>query len=245
MNQDISIQERAVVGDRLPADPTPRRRAVHRFGPGRALHLGDLLGPVRALRALAADPGIDLVVRIAGAGEEGAADQPARVAAALVACGLGSVSFEADDDTVLDLTDGAHRPDAVRLPPPPPVHDLREPRVPMGSVRRDGRSDPRGVVHLLDSPLRVAAVIRGAQTDLDPTLGYDPQLRPGVANLAVILGLLTDRTPIAALFGLHGAHQLKRAVTDVLTETLRPIRGVYADLAADPVTLSRLVRPAS
>ncbi len=218
----------AVVGERLPTDPIARRPAVHVFGPARALHLGDYLGPVRGLRALAADPGVDLTVVI-----DGEAAEAAHLAAALVACGLGSVAFQ--------RAGGPVRPDeTVDVVPGPVIYDLREPRVPMGSAPGDGR----GVVRLLDGPLLVAAAIRKANTDLDPLLGYDPQLRPGVANLAAILGALTDRTPIAALYGLHGAGQLKRAVTEILIETLRPVRELYRDLAGDPDTLHRLVRPA-
>ncbi|MFZ0159314.1 MAG: hypothetical protein WAL50_09820 [Kineosporiaceae bacterium] len=218
----------ATVGERFPADPTERRRAVHLFGPARALHLGDFLGPVRGLRALAADPGVDLTVVIGGEAAEAA-----QLAAALVACGLGSVSFEREGAPVTPE-------DLAEVDAWPMIYDLREPRVPMGSSPGEGR----GVVRLLDGPLLVAAAIRKAQTDLDPLLGYDPQLRPGVANLATILGALTDRTPIAALYGLHGASQLKRAVTEILIETLRPVRELYRDLAGDPETLHRLVRPA-
>ncbi len=217
-----------VVGERFPTDPIARRPAVHEFGPARTLHLGDYLGPVRGLRALAADPGVELTVVIGGEAAEAA-----HLAAALVACGLGSVSFQRAGGPIR-----AH--DVVEIASGPVIYDLREPRVPMGSAPGDGR----GVVRLLDGPLLVAAAIRKANTDLDPLLGYDPQLRPGVANLAGILGALTDRTPIAALYGLHGAGQLKRAVTEILIETLRPVRELYRDLAADPETLHRLVRPA-
>ena len=135
--------------------------------------------------------------------------------------------------------------DALGSPAGPTINDLRQPRRPMGSVMLDGEPDLRGVVRVIDAPLRVAAAIRHAQVDLDPTLGYDPQLRPGVSNLAVILGLLTDKPPIAALFGLHGANQLKRVLTEALQQRLRPVRGLYTELVGDPVTLSRLVRPAT
>lgn len=226
------------IGDRLPIDPARRRRVVHRFGPARPLHLGDYLGQVRRLRTLAADPMVDLTVMIRPAPAPGAeddrADAVAHTAATLVACGLGSVLFrrgEAASEQVIDLDEAVGRNGSVV------VHDLRRPRHEMGSVP----DDRRGVVHLLDPPLRVAATIRATDTDLDPTLGYDPQLRPGVANLAVILGALTGRSPIAALFGLHGSSQLKRAVADAVETHLGPVRQRYADLAADPETMRRLV----
>jgi tryptophanyl-tRNA synthetase len=217
----------AVVGSRVPQDFSPRRRVVHVFGVARPLHLGDYLGTVVGLRALAADPATDLTVVI-GLGHDADRDAAARTAGTLVACGLGSVSFTTDGEVGANVV---HRADG------PVVMDLREARSPMGSVR----GSDRGVVQVLEDPMRVTAAVRGAQVDLDPVLGYDPQLRPGVANLAVILGALTGRSPIAALFGLHGSSALKRAVTDALHETLRPIQAHYRDLAADPTMLRRLV----
>ena len=226
-----------VIGERLPLDPRPRRPVLYRFGPARALHLGDYLGPVRGLRALAADPEVDLTVSIAGS-----ATEAAHVAAALVGCGLGSVSFGLDADIADPVAEHeSFAADSLPGSSAVEVFDLRHPRRLMGSVP----TDARGVVHLLDSPLRVAAAIRGTTTDLDPTLGYDPQLRPGIANLAVILGALTGRSPVAALFALHGSPQLKRAVIDAVEAQLRPVRERYRALATDPDTLHRLVGTAS
>ncbi len=239
----------ATIGERPPADPVRRRRIVHDLGPARPLHLGDYLGPVQIMRALAADPMVDLTVRLSGAAEDAAL-----AAATLVGCGLGSAVFELAAPATGQVVDlrptGNGSPDADLDPRPPrsdgrrrphgvAVYDLRHPRRLMGTVP----GDRRGIVHLLDTPLRVAAAIRSATTDLDPMLGYDPQLRPGVANLAVILAALTDRSPISALFGLHGINQLKRAVTEAVEHHLRTIRDQYVDLVADPETLRRLVDP--
>lgn len=234
----------ATIGDRPPADPERRRSVVHRFGPPRVLHLGDYLGAIRRLRALAADPLVDLTILIdAGPGPgptDDGADVAAHLAATLVACGLGSVSFAVGGGEGGHPQPAApHEPVLMSSADDVLVHDLRYPRFEMGAVP----DDQRGVVLLLDTPLRVAAAVRGAQTDLDPTLGYDPQLRPGVANLAVILGALTDRSPVAALFGLHGSSQLKRAVSDAIEHQLRPVRLRYAELAGDPETMRRLVEP--
>ena len=96
-----------------------------------------------------------------------------------------------------------------------------------------------GTVHLLDDPVRIAATVRAAVTDLDPALTYDPELRPGVANLAELLAALTGRTPPAALAGLRGAGALKAAVTEALVETLRPVRVRYAELTRDPAEVDR------
>jgi tryptophanyl-tRNA synthetase len=125
-------------------------------------------------------------------------------------------------------------PSAVVPPAAARVRSLRDPSVKMG---KSGVAS--GVVLLLDDPVRIAAAVRSAVTDLDPALGYDPELRPGVANLAELLGALTDRTPQAALVGLRGAGALKAALTEALVETLRPVRSRYAELTADPAELDR------
>ncbi len=123
-------------------------------------------------------------------------------------------------------------PVAVVRPTAARVKDLRTPTAKMGKS-----TGGPGTVCLLDTPVRLAAAVRRAVTDLDPVLDYDPDLRPGVANLAEILGALTGRTPQAALAGLHGAGALKAAVTEALVETLRPVREGYAEIVADPAVL--------
>ena len=225
--------ELATVGSRVPADPTPRRAAVHVFGPARRLTLRDYLATVHPLRTLAADPAVDLSVVVAGARDDAAA-----VAATLVACGLGSAAFWHGSPEAALPGAGLRLDDMIDLPAGIEVMDLRESRTPMGDVP-DGA---RGVVHVLDDPQHLAAAVRGARLDLDPVLGYDPQLRPGVANLARILGGLTGRSPVAALIGLRGASELKQAVTAALVDTLRPIQDRYRELTLDPQTLNRLLR---
>src|SRR3954470_2144564 len=125
-------------------------------------------------------------------------------------------------------------PDAAVPPAAARVRSLRDPAVKMG---KSGIAS--GTVLLLDEPVRIAAAVRSAVTDLDPALSYDPELRPGVANLAELLGALTRRTPEAALAGLRGAGALKAALTEALLETLRPIRERYLALVDDPAELDR------
>ncbi len=120
---------------------------------------------------------------------------------------------------------------------PPAAARLRDLRVPTAKMGKSSAGN--GVVHLLDDPVRIAAAVRAAVTDLDPSLSYDPELRPGVANLAELLGALTGRAPAAALAGLRGAGALKAAVTEALVETLRPIRSSYAAITSDPAELDR------
>jgi tryptophanyl-tRNA synthetase len=118
------------------------------------------------------------------------------------------------------------------------IKDLRAPTAKMGKTGSDGG----GVVYLRDDPDTIAAKVRRAVTDEDPSLHHDPDTRPGVANLAALLGALTGTTPQEALAGLHGSAALKVAVTDALVETLVPIQRRYCDLRSDPAELERRLR---
>ncbi len=131
-------------------------------------------------------------------------------------------------------------PEGIVPPAGARVRDLRDPAAKMGKSKAAAGRDS-GVVHILDAPVRIAAAVRRAVTDLDPVLSYDPDLRPGIANLAELLGALTGRTPAAALRGLHGAGSLKAEVTQALIETLRPIQDRYREITADPATLDDLL----
>jgi tryptophanyl-tRNA synthetase len=53
-------------------------------------------------------------------------------------------------------------------------------------------------------------------------LSYDPEPRPGIADLADLLAALGGRMPQAALVGPHGGATLKAAVTEALVETCAP-----------------------
>ena len=128
-------------------------------------------------------------------------------------------------------------PRAVTPVESPRVKDLRNPTAKMGKTGSDGG----GVVYLRDDPDTVSAKVRRAVTDLDPVLTYDPVGRPGVANLGALLGALTGATPADALAGLHGSGALKRAVTDVLVDTLTPIQQRYSELMDDQAELRRLL----
>jgi tryptophanyl-tRNA synthetase len=115
--------------------------------------------------------------------------------------------------------------------------DLRDPTSKMGKSGADGS----GVLFLLDDVDTLVATVRRAVTDADPVLTYDPAGRPGVTNLAVLLGALTGRPPQRVLDGLHGAAALKAAVAEAVVSTLAPVQARYRELAADPAhVLARL-----
>ncbi|RMI12548.1 tryptophan--tRNA ligase [Cellulomonas triticagri] len=140
--------------------------------------------------------------------------------------------FNARYGDVLTVPRGVTPPDVPRL------KDLRDPTTKMGKTGSDGS----GVVFLLDDPDTVAAKVRRVVTDADPSLALDAATRPGVTNLATLLGALNGSTPQEAVAGLRGSGGLKAAVTEALVATLRPVQRRYAEITADPGEVDRVLR---
>jgi tryptophanyl-tRNA synthetase len=81
-----------------------------------------------------------------------------------------------------------------------------------------------------------ARLIRAARTDSERLITFEPDRRPGVANLLTIAAALTGRDPamIAVGIGDGGSVTLKGLVTDIVNDRLRPIRARRAELIGDP-----------
>lgn len=81
-----------------------------------------------------------------------------------------------------------------------------------------------------------AKLIKKAKTDGERFITYDPENRPEVANLLMLISLCTGEEPeaIAARIGDGGGGMLKSMLTEALNETLRPLRTERAKLEASP-----------
>ncbi|WP_326766522.1 tryptophan--tRNA ligase [Streptomyces sp. NBC_01591] len=80
-----------------------------------------------------------------------------------------------------------------------------------------------------------ARLIKGAKTDAERYITYDPENRPGVASLVLLAALCLDRDPhaVAEEIGGGGAAALKRTVTDAVNSRMAPIRARRAEYAQD------------
>ncbi len=80
-----------------------------------------------------------------------------------------------------------------------------------------------------------ARLIRGAKTDADRQISYDPALRPEVSNLVLLAALALGQDPddVAACFGSAGSAALKDLTATVVNEMLAPIRARRAEYARD------------
>jgi tryptophanyl-tRNA synthetase len=104
------------------------------------------------------------------------------------------------------------------------------------------KSRPNGIA-LAATEDETARLIRGARTDGERLISYQPGQRPEVANLVRIAALSLDQPPaeVAARIGDGGAAALKRLVTEALNERLRPIRARRREFAADPGYLRQVL----
>lgn len=89
-----------------------------------------------------------------------------------------------------------------------------------------------------------AKLIRGAKTDAERTITYDPEGRPEVANLLLLASLCVDEDPaaLAEKIGDGGGAALKATVTDAVNDYFRPVRARRAELAQDPAAVLQVLR---
>ncbi|MFJ6797372.1 tryptophan--tRNA ligase [Streptomyces sp. NPDC091268] len=89
-----------------------------------------------------------------------------------------------------------------------------------------------------------AALLKGAKTDAERHITYDPAARPEVSSLILLAALCQGSTPhqVADEIGAAGAAALKKTVTEAVNEYLAPIRARRAEYAQDRAFLRRTLR---
>ena len=89
-----------------------------------------------------------------------------------------------------------------------------------------------------------ARLVKKAKTDSERRITYDPDNRPEVANLLLVAGMCSGRTPeeLAEEIGEGGAGKLKSVVTESLNEYLKDLRAKRTELAKDPEVVSRVLK---
>ena len=97
------------------------------------------------------------------------------------------------------------------------------------------------VIELRMSADETAKKIKGAKTDSDRHITYDPDGRPEVANLLKLAAMCEDGDPatIAEEIGDGGGGALKGRVTEAVNTYFAPLRARRTELAADAVDRRR------
>jgi tryptophanyl-tRNA synthetase len=106
-------------------------------------------------------------------------------------------------------------------------------------------SKSRGnAIALAASADETARLIRGAKTDAERYISYDPQRRPEVSNLVLLAALALGRSPqdVVSDLGTGGAVALKDTVTTAVNELLAPVRARRAEYARDPGYVRQVLR---
>ncbi|MCS5721948.1 tryptophan--tRNA ligase [Herbiconiux sp. CPCC 203407] len=119
------------------------------------------------------------------------------------------------------------------------IFDLQNPTAKMSK----SSESTAGIVWLLDEPAVSAKKIMRAVTDADGEVRFDREAKPGLANLLTVFSMLSGRSvdDVVAEFAGGGYGTLKKALAEVIAETLGPIRARTLELLDDPAELDRLL----
>ena len=114
------------------------------------------------------------------------------------------------------------------------VMSLQEP------TRKMSKSDPdETYIAILDKPDIIRKKLRRAITDSEGSIVFDPENKPGVANLMSIMSALTNMSldEISAAYNGKGYGVFKDAVADAVIAVLEPIQNEYDRIIADKAYL--------
>jgi tryptophanyl-tRNA synthetase len=119
------------------------------------------------------------------------------------------------------------------------VMDLQDPTSKMST----SAASPAGTINVLDTPKELEKKVKRAMTDLDGEVRYDIENKPGISNLLSILAAATGEADPAALAGKYTQYgPLKADTAAALIEYLRPTQERFAELAADPGEVTRILK---
>ena len=136
-----------------------------------------------------------------------------------------------------------------------PLFTVPEPYIPAVGARIMSLQEPTAkmsksdtnemnYIGMLDDPDTIRKKIKRAVMDSIRGITFDPDNRPGVANLLTIYGALTDESPktVAERYVDKGNADLKNDLAEVVVESLRPFQQRYHELMDNRDYLLQLLR---
>jgi tryptophanyl-tRNA synthetase len=102
--------------------------------------------------------------------------------------------------------------------------------------------DPASRILLTDSYDQIRKKLRGAVTDNDPAISYDPINRPGTSNLLTILGACTGQDARSCVPPESGHGKLKERVAEAIEAKIGGPRQEYMRLREDPGYLEEVAK---
>jgi tryptophanyl-tRNA synthetase len=243
----IAANVKELVMDYLAAGLDPENGRTHIFTHSHVPELNQLLLPFLTLVTmpdLDRNPTIKEEIKAAGLRTVNAAmyTYPIHQAADILFCKGNVVPVGKDQLPHLELTRKIARRFNDRFAPKKPVFPMPEallsdmPMV-LGLDGEQKMSKSRGnAVMLRATPEETAKLIKGAKTDANRMITYEPESRLEVANLLRLIAMCTNRKPedVAAEIGDGGGGKLKSMLTESLNAYLAPMRERRKKLEADP-----------
>ncbi|GAA3798912.1 tryptophan--tRNA ligase [Cellulomonas soli] len=241
---DVRGAVREVVLDYLAAGMDPQRTTIFTHSAVPALH--QLMLPFLSLVTVAElDRNPTVKAELAASGGRALSGllltYPVHQAADILFCRANLVPVGKDQLPHLETTRTVARRFNQRYSPadpffPEPDALLSEAPVVLGTDGRKMSKSAGNAIALGADDDTTARAVRGARTDGERHITYDPAGRPEVANLLLLVSLCTGRDPdeVADEIGGRGAGALKALVTDALLAHLAPLRARRAELARDP-----------
>jgi tryptophanyl-tRNA synthetase len=117
------------------------------------------------------------------------------------------------------------------------VMDLQHPERKMSK----SVTSPLGTIDLLDEPDAIRQKIRKAVTDTDGEVRYDPEKKPGLANLLELFAAASSRSIAEVTDSYDQYGPLKADLAEALVAALTPVRERYKEITADPSAVPRLL----
>ncbi len=112
-----------------------------------------------------------------------------------------------------------------------------------GAKMSKSDEDPDALLALLDPPDLIRAKLRRAVTDSGSEIAYDPERRPGIANLMTIHRLVTGESfeEQVERFAGKGYGPFKQELGDAVVAFLEPVQRRFKEIMADRKSLERVL----
>ena len=108
-------------------------------------------------------------------------------------------------------------------------------------ARKMSKSRPGGCLFIDDHPIEVEAKLKRAVTDSETVIKYDPESKPGVSNLLLIMQALSGKSMANLEEAFRGQNygELKHAVSDVVADYFRDFREKKSELLKNPAKVAK------
>lgn len=245
--ENLSSNVRDVVLDYLSVGLDPETRRTHIFCHSHVPALNQLLVPFLTLVGMGEldrNPTVKEEIQAAGLTQVNAAMYvyPVHQAADIFFCKGNVVPVGREQLPHLELTRKIARrfnqrfcePENAVFPEPVGLLSNASKILGLDGVQKMSKSRNNAVL-LKATADETAALLKKAKTDSDRVIRYDPDARPEVANLLLLVSLCTGETPeaIADQLGDRGSGALKQLLIEALNSTLAPIRARRRELEQD------------